>query len=169
MPTERWLLVDGSSLIFRSFYGVPKDIRAPDGRLVNAVRGTLEALTRLIRSRGPTGIAIAGDADWRPQRRVDLIPTYKAHRVAEPVPPELIPQLPLIEELLAAVGVPVVNVPDLEAEDVIASWVDQLSHKSASDTAPNPSPLRPSASSLVSFRPTIEVEIEIYSGDRDLF
>ena len=46
-----WLFVDGSSLIFRAFYGVPKTVRSPDGRLINAGRGFLETLTRLSRSR----------------------------------------------------------------------------------------------------------------------
>src|SRR5207249_1930431 len=97
-PPE-WLLVDGSSLIFRAFFGVPKSVRAPDDRLVNGVRGSLERLTRLIYDRRPERIAVADDADWRPAWRVELIPEYKAHRVAEPVPPELIPQLPMFREL----------------------------------------------------------------------
>jgi 5'-3' exonuclease len=134
------LLIDGSSLIFRSFYGVPKDAHAPDGRLVNAIRGTLDALARLTRARRPVSIHIGGDADWRPAARVDLIPSYKAHRVAEPIPPELIPQMEPLEQILAAIGLGVVNVPGLEAEDVIASWVAST-----------------------------DDQIEIYSGDRDLF
>jgi 5'-3' exonuclease len=135
-----WMLVDGSSLIFRAFYGVPATTRAPDGRQINAVRGFVETITRLLYSRRPRRIAVASDEDWRPQRRVDLIPTYKAHRVGEPVPPALIPQMPLIDSLLQAIGIDLVGAPELEAEDVIASWVDQLSGR-----------------------------IHIVSGDRDLF
>ena len=135
-----WLLIDGSSLIFRAFFGVPASVRSPDGRQVNAVRGFAETLTRLLQSRRPRHLAIASDVDWRPQHRVELIPGYKAHRVAEPIPPALEPQMPLIEELLAATGVDFVGAPDLEAEDVIASWVEQ-----------------------------IDGSVEIASGDRDLF
>lgn len=135
-----WMLIDGSSLIFRAFYGVPDTTRAPDGRQINAVRGFLETLTRLVSSRRPACLAIASDHDWRPQRRVDLIPSYKAHRVAEPIPPALIPQVPIIEDLLSAIGIEYVGGSGLEAEDVIASWVEQLAGR-----------------------------IQIVSGDRDLF
>lgn len=141
MPSQPdWLLVDGSSLIFRAFFGVPKAY-APDGRLVNGVRGFLDILARLLFTRRPAHLAVASDEDWRPQHRVDLLPSYKAHRVAEPIPPELEPQMPLITDVLAAVGIDFVGAPTLEAEDVIASWVAQLG----------------------------DVPIEIVSGDRDLF
>jgi len=136
-----WLLVDGSSLIFRAFFGVPKTMRAPDGRLVNGVRGFLDILARQIFARRPVRVAVASDEDWRPQHRVDLIPAYKAHRVAEPIPPELDPQMPLITAVLRALGLDFVGAPQLEAEDVIASWVEQLPGQ----------------------------RIEILSGDRDLF
>jgi 5'-3' exonuclease len=135
-----WLLVDGSSLIFRAFFAVPRSVRAPDGHLVNAVRGFLETLTRLVTERRPHHLAVADDADWRPAWRVELIPGYKAHRTAEPVPPELVPQLPVIHEYLDAIGVDFVGVPGYEAEDVIATW-----------TAMTPG------------------TVEILSGDRDLF
>jgi 5'-3' exonuclease len=138
-----WLLVDGSSLIFRAFFGVPASVRAPDGRQVNAVRGFLDILTRLLGSRHPRLLAVASDEDWRPQRRVELVPSYKAHRVAEPVPPDLDPQLPLVHDVLRAIGVDFVGAPAMEAEDVIASWVEQLEPARA--------------------------RIEIVSGDRDLF
>lgn len=142
MPSRPdWLLIDGSSLIFRAFFGVPATVRAPDGRQVNAVRGFLDILTRLLYARRPARLAVASDVDWRPQRRVDLVPSYKAHRVAEPVPPDLEPQLPLVEDVLRAIGVDFVGAPAMEAEDVIASWVEQLEG----------------------------ARIEIVSGDRDLF
>jgi 5'-3' exonuclease len=135
-----WLFVDGSSLIFRAFYGVPKSVRSPDGRTVNAVRGFLETLTRTLGTRDPRHLAIAGDADWRPAWRVALIPSYKAQRVAEPIPPGLIPQMPIIDDFLAAIGIDSSGVADYEAEDVIATWTAM-----ASGT------------------------VEIISGDRDLF
>jgi 5'-3' exonuclease len=135
------MLVDGSSLIFRAFYGVPQSVRAPDGSLVNAVRGFLDNLARLVTERRPRRLAVASDEDWRPQWRVELIPSYKAHRTAEPVPPGLIPQFPVIHEILAAVGVDFVGVLDHEAEDVIATWTA----RAAGGT------------------------VEIVSGDRDLF
>lgn len=135
-----WLFVDGSSLIFRAYHGVPSTVRAPDGRPVNAVRGFIDNLARLITSRKPQRLAVASDEDWRPSWRVDLQPTYKAHRVEEPIPPGLAPQMPIIHEVLDAIGVDFVGVPEYEAEDVIASWTRQA-----------------------------EGTVEIVSGDRDLF
>jgi len=139
MPAD-WLFVDGSSLIFRAFYGVPKSVQSPDGRTVNAVRGFLETLTRMLGMRDPRRLAVAGDADWRPDWRVALIPSYKAQRVAEPIPPGLIPQMPIIDDFLGAIGIDAAGVPDYEAEDVIATWTAK-----AGGT------------------------VEIVSGDRDLF
>jgi 5'-3' exonuclease len=135
-----WMFIDGSSLIFRAYYGVPRSVRSPDGRTVNAVRGFLETLTRMLGTRDPRHLAVAEDADWRPEWRVALIPGYKAQRVAEPIPPGLIPQMPIIGEFLAAIGIDSAGVPDYEAEDVIATWTAKA-HGS----------------------------IEIISGDRDLF
>jgi len=135
-----WLLIDGSSLIFRAFYGVPSSVRAPDGQPVNAVRGFFDTLARLIEQRRPRMLAVASDEAWRPEWRVALIPAYKAQRVAEPIPPGLEPQMPIIAELLAAVGVDHVGVAEHEAEDVIATW-----------------------SALAAGT------VEVVSGDRDLF
>ena len=135
-----WLFVDGSSLIFRAFYGVPKTVRTPDGRLINAGRGFLETLTRLIGTREPHHIAVGSDADWRPEWRVALIPAYKAQRVAEPTPPALIPQMPVIDAFLRAIGIDALGVADYEAEDVIATWTAKA-----------------------------KGTVEIVSGDRDLF
>jgi 5'-3' exonuclease len=135
-----WLLVDGSSLIFRAFFGVKGDFRGPNGERVNAVRGFLDRLASLITERRPRFFAVASDDDWRPAWRVEAIPSYKLHRVAEPIPPQLEPQMPIIHGFLDAIGVDFVGAPDFEAEDVIASWVAR-----------------------------IEGRVEIASGDRDLF
>jgi 5'-3' exonuclease len=133
-------LADGSSLIFRAFYGVPQSTRAPDGTLVNAVRGFLDTLARLITERRPRHVAVTTDEDWRPDWRVDLIPSYKVHRTAEPVPHALEPQMPVIMACLEAIGVDAVGAPGYEAEDVIASLVAR-----------------------------VKPPVEIVSGDRDLF
>lgn len=135
-----WLLIDGSSLIFRAFYGVPQTTRAPDGTLTNAIRGTLETLARLITERRPERLAMGTDEDWRPDWRVELLPSYKEHRTAEPVPPALEPQMPVIMDCLDVVGIDAVGLAGYEAEDIIASLAAR-----------------------------VEPPIEIYSGDRDLF
>ena len=134
------MMVDGSSMIFRAFYGVPQTNRAPDGTLINAVRGFLDRLASLIMERKPRHVVVTTDEDWRPDWRVELIPSYKEHRTAEPVPPLLDPQMPVIMECLAAVGVDAVGLEDYEAEDIIATLVAK-----------------------------VQPPIEIVSGDRDLF
>ncbi len=139
MPPS-WLLFDGSSLMFRAFYGVPQVFKAPNGFLVNAVRGTLDRMASTIMDRKPRYVALTTDEDWRPNWRVKLIPEYKVQRVAEPVPPALIPQIPVIIAALTAVGVDVVGREDYEAEDIIASLI-----------------------------PKVEKPVEVWSGDRDLF
>src|SRR3984893_5000415 len=135
-----WLLVDGSSLIFRAFYGVPQTVVAPDGAPVNGVRGFLDYLSRFITERRRLNLAVATDEDWRPAFRVEAMPSYKSHRTAEPIPPALEPQMPIIMEVLEAFGIAAVGAAGYEAEDVIAS--------------------------LIRFA---EGRVEILSGDRDLF
>ncbi len=112
-------------MYFRTFYGVPDTVVAPDGTPVNAVRGFLDAVARLVTEYEPTQLVAAFDADWRPQWRVDLLPSYKEHRVAatgeEEVPDLLSPQVPVIEAALDAVGVARVGVPDYEADDVLGT------------------------------------------------
>ena len=71
---------------FRSFFGVPSSITAPDGRPVNAVRGFLDSRRDADHPRAPGRLVVCLDHDWRPQWRVDLIPSYKAHRVEEEQP-----------------------------------------------------------------------------------
>lgn len=119
------MLLDTPSLYFRAFFGVPDSIRAPDGTPVNAVRGLLDFIARLVTDRSPTHLVAAMDADWRPAFRVAAIPSYKAHRVAsgdeEQVPDPLVVQVAIIEEVLAALGVPVIGAEGFEADDVIGT------------------------------------------------
>src|SRR5258706_16008751 len=103
-------MFDGSSLIFRSFYGVPQTFKAPNGFMINAVRGTLDRMASTINHRKPRHVALTTDEDWRPDWRVKLIPGYKVHRVAKPVPPALIPQMPVSMAALMAVGVDALGV-----------------------------------------------------------
>lgn len=125
------MLLDTASLYFRAYFGVPDSVRAPDGTPVNAVRGLLDFIERLVRDHRPTHLVACMDADWRPQWRVDLIPSYKAHRVAEEheggpdeeqVPDTLSPQVPVIEAVLDALGIARVGVEGYEADDVIGTF-----------------------------------------------
>jgi 5'-3' exonuclease len=143
------MLLDTASLYFRAFYGVPDTIRAPDGTPVNAVRGLLDFISRLVEEYEPTHLVCCWDNDWRPQWRVDLIPSYKAHRVEEEVPggsdieeePDPLQiQIPIILEVLAAFGISVIGADGYEADDVIGTL--------ATDAG---------------------MPVEIVTGDRDLF
>ncbi|MFD8262677.1 5'-3' exonuclease H3TH domain-containing protein [Streptomyces griseoluteus] len=129
--TGRLMLLDTASLYFRAYFGVPDSVRAPDGTPVNAVRGLLDFIDRLVKDHHPAKLVACMDADWRPQWRVDLIPSYKAHRVAEEhegapdaeeVPDTLSPQVPVIEEVLDALGIARVGVAGYEADDVIGTF-----------------------------------------------
>ncbi|MFB7934584.1 5'-3' exonuclease H3TH domain-containing protein [Streptomyces sp. NPDC056039] len=129
--TGRLMLLDTASLYFRAYFGVPDSVRAPDGTPVNAVRGLLDFIDRLVKDHRPDQLVACMDADWRPQWRVELIPSYKAHRVAEEraagpdeeeVPDTLSPQVPVIEAVLDALGIARVGVAGYEADDVIGTF-----------------------------------------------
>ncbi|MCW2497686.1 5'-3' exonuclease [Jatrophihabitans sp.] len=119
------MLVDAANLYFRAFYSVPEAVTAPDGRPVNAIRGYLDMTAMLITQRRPTRHVACLDASWRPEFRVALSPSYKAHRVAadggEEIPPGLALQVPLLKEVLAAVGLAAVGADGFEADDVMAT------------------------------------------------
>ena len=149
VPVPSLMLLDTASLYFRAFYGVPDTVRAPDGTPVNAVRGLLDFISRLVEEYRPTHLVCCWDNDWRPQWRVDLIPTYKAHRVeeivpggsdVEEVPDPLQVQIPIILEVLAAFGIAVVGADGYEADDVIGTLATGAG-----------------------------MPVEIVTGDRDLF
>lgn len=137
--TAPLLLLDGASMWFRSYFGVPSSITAPDGRPVNAVRGFLDAVATLVTRERPGRLVVCRDDDWRPQWRVALIPSYKAHRVADPadpetdpghadgdvdieeVPDDLSPQVDMIFEILDAFGIATAGAAHFEADDVLGT------------------------------------------------
>ncbi len=123
---------------FRSYFGVPASITAPDGRPVNAVRGFLDSVATLITRERPARLVVCLDLDWRPAWRVDLIPSYKAHRVVaevtesgpelsaervdvEEVPDDLSPQVDMILEILQAYGIATAGAAGYEADDVLGA------------------------------------------------
>jgi 5'-3' exonuclease len=140
------LLLDAASLYFRAFYGVPESITAPDGTPVNAVRGLLDFIARLVTVRAPGRLIACMDEDWRPAFRVAAVPSYKAHRLLnaarniEDVPRALVAQVPIILDVLDALGLTSLGVPGFEADDVIGTLA-----------AHDPGP------------------VDVVTGDRDLF
>lgn len=135
------LALDSASLYFRSYFALPESMTAPDGHPNNAVRGFLSTVARLIDTHRPDRLVACWDEDWRPQWRVDLIPSYKAHRVAQEatpgtdaegtsawteVEPETLgPQAAAIADLLDAMGVVRLGFPGFEADDVAGSVAAQ--------------------------------------------
>ncbi len=123
------LLLDSASLYYRSYFALPESITAPDGTPVNAVRGFLDTVAALVTDRGSSSVVACWDDDWRPQWRVDLVPSYKTHRVAEDlgdptaeeVPDTLAAQVDLLRQVLPLLGIPVVGAAGAEADDVIAT------------------------------------------------
>jgi 5'-3' exonuclease len=138
------MLLDTASMYFRAFYGVPETMTAPDGMPVNAVRGLMDMIARLVRARHPARLIACLDADWRPAFRVAAIPSYKAHRAnpdgSEQIPDALLAQVPVILEVLDAAGVAMAGARGYEADDIIGTLA-------ASADQP----------------------VEVVTGDRDLF
>ena len=148
MP-QRLMLLDTASLYFRAFYGVPDTIHRADGTPVNAVRGLLDMIARLTTDYHATHLIACWDDDWRPQWRVDLVPGYKSHRVAEvvagapdveTVPDALNAQIPLIRRVLELAGIAVVGAAEHEADDVIGTYASHA-----------------------------DLPVDVVTGDRDLF
>jgi len=158
VPSPRLLLLDTASLYFRAFFGMPDSLRAPDGTPVNAVRGLLDFIAYLVTAYEPTHLACCWDNDWRPGWRVELIQSYKAHRVAgagqtvvaemassastagEEAPDNLAVQVPLIVEALNYLGIAIVGKDGYEADDVIGTLAS-----------------------------TASMPVDVVTGDRDLF
>jgi 5'-3' exonuclease len=138
------MLLDTASLYYRAFFGMPETVTAPDGTPVNAVRGLLDTIGRLVRDRQPSRLVACLDADWRPEFRVAAIPSYKAHRAdpdgTEQTPPGLAVQIPLITEVLNAAGIALAEAAGYEADDVIGTLAGE-----------DPGP------------------VDVVTGDRDLF
>lgn len=126
------LLLDAASLYYRAFFGVPDRREDPASPPNNAVRGFLDMIATLIGAHRPSGLVACWDDDWRPAFRVEAIPTYKTHRLAdgsaaaEDTPDDLGPQVPVIVEALAALGIPRVGAPGYEADDVIGTLATRL-------------------------------------------
>ena len=116
--SQQLCLVDGSGYIFRAFHGLPMMTR-PDGVPVNAVYGFTTMLMKLLLENKCSHLAVIFDAG-RETFRNKIYPEYKAHR---PEPPdELIPQFGLIRDTVRAFGVPSIEIPGYEADDLIATY-----------------------------------------------
>ncbi|WP_228278451.1 5'-3' exonuclease H3TH domain-containing protein [Brevibacterium limosum] len=124
------VLLDTPALYYRAFYSVPDSIVNADGHPVNAVRGVLDTVAQMVRRFDTDRVIATMDADWRPAFRTAIMPEYKAARVKDEeagteIPPELAVQLPIMNRVLAAAGIPIAEVAGTEADDVIATMAAQ--------------------------------------------
>ena len=119
--SDQLVLVDGSGYIFRAFHGLPM-MNRPDGTPINAVFGFTKMLLKLKADLNPSHIIVIFDAG-RVTFRNDIYPEYKANR-SEP-PEELVPQFALVRQAAEAIGLPVLEMPGFEADDLIASYARQ--------------------------------------------
>ena len=138
------MLLDSASLWYRAYFGMPDTLVSASGLQVNAIRGYLDMTSKLINLYKPNRIVACLEGDWRPSWRVELFPDYKMNRLdesgEEEEPDTLSPQIPILLDLLEALGFPMLGVDDYEADDLVATFaVNQ------------PGPVR------------------IVTGDRDLF
>ncbi|WP_111765851.1 5'-3' exonuclease [Nakamurella deserti] len=131
-------LLDLAGIYFRAFFAVPGSVRSPDGMPVNAVRGSLDIIRRVAEDGRPTHLVACLDLDWRPAFRVAAIPSYKTHRVLtsappvrgvaqEVVPDELSPQVPVLLDILGAMGIALAGAEGYEADDVIGTLAEHRS------------------------------------------
>jgi DNA polymerase I len=116
------ILIDGSGFIFRAYHALPPMTR-PDGTPVNAVFGFTNMLAQFLKDHSGTHIAVIFDAG-RYTFRNRLYEAYKAHR--PPAPEDLIPQFALVREATEAFGVPAIELPDWEADDLIAAYAQAM-------------------------------------------
>lgn len=114
---KKLLLIDGHSILHRTFYGLP-DLTTSDGRHTNAVLGFLNILFRLLEEEQPTYLAVAFDVH-APTFRHKIYDAYKGTR--KPMPPELREQIPLMKEILMQMGICTVEQEGLEADDILGT------------------------------------------------
>ena len=138
------MLLDSASLWYRAYFGMPDTLVSPTGQPVNAIRGYLDMTSRLLVKYQPNRIVACLEGDWRPSWRVELFPDYKLNRLdeegSEEEPDTLGPQIPILLDVLDALGIPLLGVDDYEADDLMATF-----------SVKQPGPIR------------------IVTGDRDLF
>jgi len=138
------MLLDSASLWYRAYFGMPDTLVSPTGQPVNAIRGYLDMTSRLLVKYQPNRIVACLEGDWRPSWRVELFPDYKLNRLdeegAEEEPDTLGSQIPILLDVLDALGIPLLGVDDYEADDLMATF-----------SVKQPGPVR------------------IVTGDRDLF
>lgn len=138
MKKEKIVVIDGNSIVNRAFYGLP-DLTTTDGRHTNGVLGFLNILIKITEEEKPEYLAVAFDVK-HPTFRHEMYSEYKGTRKG--MPEELKEQMPLLKQMLSAMGVLTIECPGFEADDILGA----LSVKAAADG----------------------LQVSLVSGDRDL-
>jgi ribonuclease HI len=125
-------LLDGSSYIYRAYYGV-RDVATTGGLATNAVFGFTRMLLALLQEHRPDYLAVVLDPPREETFRRELYPDYKAHRQA--MPEDLVPQVASIRRILQALNIPALEVSGFEADDVIATLARRYSAEGVQVTA----------------------------------
>ena len=106
-------------MAFRAFYALPTEkFTTSTGQATNAIYGFLSMLATLLHDEQPTHVAVAFDVG-RTTFRTEMFPDYKAQR--DETPPEFISQIPILKNLLTALGITTIEKPNYEADDIIAT------------------------------------------------
>jgi DNA polymerase I len=121
MSARKLILVDGSSYLYRAFHALPP-LTNSKGEPTGAVLGVLNMLNKMVKEESPDRIAVVFDAPGRTFRD-DLFDQYKAHRA--PMPDDLRSQVQPLLDVVAAMGLPLLRVPGVEADDVIGTLAKQ--------------------------------------------
>ncbi len=114
---QRLFLIDGSSYIYRAYYAI-RHLSNSQGMATNAIYGFTNMLLKVMRDLKPDQLAVIFDSKG-PTFRKDIYPEYKANRAA--MPEDLVPQIPYIKRVVEAFGLPGIEMPGFEADDIIAT------------------------------------------------
>ncbi|WGL60168.1 DNA polymerase I [Pigmentibacter sp. JX0631] len=128
LNTQRLFIIDGMSLLFRSFYAMGSRLTAPDGTPIGAVYGFLKVMLKIFREQNPTHFAICWDLKEKTFRH-EVFPLYKANRGE--TPPEIIPQIKIIQKLLKDLDIPTFAIPGYEADDLAGTLAKFFEHYGA--------------------------------------
>lgn len=116
-PFKTFLVLDGNALLHRAWHAIPP-LTTRDGRVVNAAYGFTNVVEKMLSIYKPSYMAVAWDLPGATFRH-ELYAPYKAQR--EKKADELYDQIPMIQEILAAYGIPSLSVPGFEADDIIGT------------------------------------------------
>ena len=125
MSKEKLLLIDGSSYLYRAFHALP-DLRSSDGRPTGAIYGVLNMLQKLIKSERPDYLSVVFDTPVKTFRH-DIFPEYKANR--QKTPEDLIAQIEPLHQAIINLGLPLIAVDGVEADDVIGTLAMEAEKK----------------------------------------